>query len=351
MRVGLIVRLVLVTDDIHVADIEFPAEDEPRELVPYEEHLRYKYNTTLIPNPQRIYDELSKSVVGQDDAKKTLSIVAYNHLLRFQRNCTSEYLAPPPRLTTMIIGNTGSGKSLMCNKLCDYLGLPICKIDATMLVPSGASGDNIIDKLIEYKQQNKYNDNYNYGVIYIDEIDKLFRTNLSDESHNAGYYSSLMYSLLTVIDGTHNEIDGLDTNKLLFIFSGAFEFSSAAKKSRSGDIGFKADHTSKCDNSTLSREDIEEHSGIPRELLARINVITQTYQLSRDEIRDVLTNCAEAVLPQFESTFLMGGSQLELTNDELDAIIEKVHKSKYGMRYNKTILFEYLKDKLFSLKG
>lgn len=327
-------------DDIYIDDIEFPYNKD-----------EYKIPSYNIPSPKRIYNEVSKTVIGQHEAKQALSIVAYNHLLRYKRNAVAKHLALPPRLTLFIMGPTGTGKSIMCQSLCEYLQLPYFQIDATQLCSPGNSGDDIIDKLKTYYTTNRHNDNYNYGVIYIDEMDKLFTHDLNSGSHNDGYYSSLVYSLLTAIDGTHNEIYGLDTSKLLFIFSGAFEYATKSKGNKANAIGFKSDLASKCKNTTLTREDIEENSGIPRELLARINVITQTFPLEREEIKEILLNCHNAIVPQFEASFLLSGSKLELTDKELELIIEKVYGSKYGMRHNKTIIFEYLKDKMFDLEG
>lgn len=304
-----------------------------------------------IPSPISIYDSLSNYVVGQDDAKRALSIVAYNHLNRIYRDKEEEELASPPRLTTLIIGATGTGKSLLCQSLCKYLKLPYFQIDATTIAnPHGADKD-IKDYLTDYYNEFKYkNELYDYGVIYIDEIDKLFRYDPDSGDNNSNYSNGVIYSLLTTIDGSHNSIPNLDTNKLLFVFSGAFEYSLMMKNRISAPIGFNSDLLRDKTRDILTREDIENFSAIPRELLARINVITQTFPLSKEEIKEVLINCQDAIVPQFESTFLLSGSKLELTEEELDAIIEKVYNSKYGMRYNKTVIFEILKDRMFKLK-
>lgn len=305
----------------------------------------------MLKSPQDIYNELSKSVVGQDDAKKSLSIVIHNHLMRYKRNVsTAEYMASPPRLTLLITGPTGSGKTSMVSAATKIMGLPFYTIDATSLVPHGGDGSTIADYLKKYHRLNSHYDNYNYGIIYIDEIDKLFRYDPSGRDNNSNYMNMTVHSLLSIIDGVENTLPDLHVDKLLFIFSGAFEYINSTKGSLSRPIGYNVNIVND-DQHKMSREDIEKFSAIPKELLARINVITQTYELSEAEIKDVLTNCTDAILPQFESTFLLGGSKLELSNEELDDIVKEVKKSPYGMRISKSILFDRLKEKMFRLKG
>lgn len=308
-------------------------------------------NFRLIPSPEQIFHELGKYIKGQEDAKKTLAITSYNHLLRLKRNqVAQEHLASPPRLTVLITGPTGTGKTKLCNVLGNYLNVPFYHIDASFLSSPHGTGDNIQDHLKEYATQNRYKELKNYGIIYVDEVDKLFQYNPNSGDNNSTYNNHVVASLLTYIDGTNTDLPDLDTSKLLFIFSGSFEYINKLKSGQSRPIGFKTGLTQDS-HAGLSREEIEEYSGIPREFLARLNVITQTYKLSRDEIRDILTNCIDAIIPQFEATFLLSGEKIDLSSAELDAIIEKIYESKYGMRYCKSVVFEHFKDKIFTLKS
>ncbi len=311
-------------------------------------------------SPKNIKDELDMIAVGQEDAKRTLSILAFNHFCRYYRNVNMPHvLTPPPRLTGFITGPTGSGKTLMIKALAQYLNLPFLIIDAVGLTMPGFSGTSIHDHFMDYI--NTYRKSYlwdviEYGIIYIDEFDKLGGSTI-ETTKSGDWHRDIQTSLLTIIDGTllplsegHHIVHRLNTEKMLFIFSGAFEYTMKNRKVAKT-IGYHSNHEEENKKLTapLTREEIEQ-SGIIRELIGRISVITSTSRLSKDEIRKVIFDCRDAIFLQYQALFIIGGVyNFELTEVEIIDIIDKVHKADYGMRYLKSIIFEILKEKIFEL--
>lgn len=305
--------------------------------------------------PKALMAELDKVVIGQEEAKKALSILAYTHWSRLTQNAVFTYYNPVVRLTGLITGPTATGKTLLCETLATLLELPFMKIDASSLTLPGGKGVDIYHQFEFYNQ--KFKDSplshlMNYGIIYIDEFDKLGQK--GSDSHQA-WYTTIQESLLTIIDGTKitiaQKLGGgtLDTSKMLFIFSGAFEDARKKKRGLKSTIGFSSDidkHKEELE-APLTRGDIEK-AGVVRELLGRVNIITHTNKLSREEIKEVIFNCHDSIYEQFDSLFKLGNKQLDL-EEYLEEIIEHVYNSDYGMRYIKSIIYDKLKDQIMEL--
>lgn len=313
-----------------------------------------------ILSPKQIKEELDKVVIGQDEAKKDLAIVAYNHNLRYYRNNLGDTttIGQLPRLISLIAGGTGSGKTLLVETLANYLNLPWYKIDATGISASGFKGVSIYDFLKFYieKYKNTYlSDSLNYGIIYIDEIDKLGGELQTTNSGN--YHREIQNGLLTVTEGTEIEILGtsfgrykLDTSKLLFIFSGAFEGIVRDRHFNKHRPGFNTNHEEELKelDKKITLEELEK-AGIIKELIGRISVISYTHKLSKEQIKDVMFNCYNSIISQYESLYYLSGSTLTLLDEVIDRVIDKVYNGAYGMRYLKTVLYEELRNGLFEL--
>lgn len=299
--------------------------------------------------PTLIKKELDSWVIGNEDAKKTLAILGYNHYLRFYKASQGLDEGPnPPRLTGLVWGSPGSGKTYLIDKLSDYLHFPICHIDCTTLTRPGFQGTDIISYLQTYIDDYRFSplDDYlNYGILYFDEFDKLLHpiSTTNDENWN----NVLQSSLLTVIDGREVTIRSrvLDTKKMLVLFSGAF---SEIKS-----------HVTSVDRLGLIKREKEDdpafrkslkHAGLLPELISRINVITQTEKLSKSQIRDLILNSGDAIIRQFEASFLLSGEILELSDNDINFIIDRVYDSPDGVRLIKSTMFELLKEKMFALE-
>lgn len=316
----------------------------------------------MIESPKLFKRELDKYVVGQEEAKKDLSIVLYSHYTRMKRDMEFPSMTSPPRCTVLIAGPTGTGKTLLVQTLSKRLNLPFLRIDATELTKEGFAGQSFKGKLEELynREEGKYKSHspnnfllLNYTIVYIDEIDKLGGNITTTRSDN--WNAEIQNNLLTAVDGADVTLERngviLDTSKMLFIFSGAFE---SVLKERNNNIttgiGFKSDHDQINNEKSkpLTREDMEK-AGLLKELIGRINVITYTNKLNKSEIKDVLLNCNDSIFEQYRSLFYLSGKSLKFNDLEIDSIIEEVDKSSYGMRYLKSIVHSHLKDRLFNL--
>lgn len=327
---------------------------------------RHREYITVI-SPMWIKKELDKVVAGQDEAKKSLSILGYNHHLRLQGRVLSAHHVEigasskpntPPRLTGLITGPTGTGKTYLVETLANLLGFPYLKIDATQIARHGFSGvsmDEYINALQEKYKGTIQADYLDTAIIFIDEIDKLGKKSTSTQSDD--HNREIQNSLLTFVDGlkatrTSNRSAGeMDTTKMLFLFGGAFGDVYQQRLDKKQGLGFHGESKDKekIYSENLSRDEIES-GGVIRELLGRIHVITHTTKLSRSQIKEVMFSVRGNLVDQFQSIFNLSGVHMpDLTDNELDTILEKIEENEYGMRYVKTILFDHFKDQLFHL--
>lgn len=316
-----------------------------------------------IPSPKEIKAYLDQYIVGQEQAKRDISILGYNHFMRWYRTQitpTNESLATPPKLSGLITGPSGSGKTFMCTKLAEYLDIPILTIDATALSVPGYKGVSIYDMFTKYIEEYRGTPKFDYisrGILYIDEIDKLGGTL---ETSNAGnWMERLQQSLLTIMDGTKIKIKtsswsefDINTETMLIITSGSFAAINRARaKDSSYGIGFTTNHADKdvALHSPVTRDELEKH-GMISEFIGRLNIISYTNKLSIDELKDIVHNCCDSFTDQFESLFLMSGTSLGLTDEDIDNIVYKAYDSPYGARYLKSMLFDYIHHRLFDLE-
>ncbi len=322
-------------------------------------------------SPAWIKNELDKIVAGQDEAKKTLSVLGYNHFLRFQdRILAAERLkigaslpaASPPRLTGLITGPTGTGKTFLIEALAKILTFPVLKIDATQISRQGFSGMSFSEYIITLQDKYKgtvQEDFLDTAIIFIDEIDKLGGkvTTTTSDNHNREIQSGI----LAFIDGTASmsrdandrKMHVVDTTKMLFLFGGAFEPTYKQRHADKQGLGFHGKTTGDAEvfNSALTRDEIEG-AGVMRELLGRIHAITHTTRLDKDQIIDVLFNVRENLVSQFKAIFDMSEIPTDDFEKEIvDNVVDKIaaNNNNYGMRYAKTILFDHFKEKIFNL--
>lgn len=307
--------------------------------------------------PKEIYNELSKSIIGQHEFKKDLALAGFNHYKRFQY---ANYTVRPPKLNILIVGPSGSGKTLGVTKLCEIIGpFPYLHVDASTLAPDGNSDSantwaSIFKRYIKRYENTNMADYIGYGILYIDEIDKLFKpTFVGDNSY---YHGSILSEFLTLFEGngtitlnTHG--DTFSTKNLLIILSGCFDFVRKAKEEtdkHSKAIGFSADVNRNKNHHKVTRDDLLEHSTMSKELVGRIHVITETNTLNREELRQIILEGSEAIWPQFER--LMKAGQKKLPVDKLNKILDNVEKNKLGARSIYSEIFDAYRDQLFDDK-
>lgn len=314
--------------------------------------------------PRGILTALSETVVGQEDAKKALSILGYNHYVRVARDRVFYKEDEVVRLTGLIMGPTGTGKTLMCEELGKLLNLPFFKIDCTTLCQPGWKGLSIYDFLghyiLKYDSDPWMKGLLDYGIIYLDEFDKLGGKGTSD--NHGVHATSTQQTLLTVLDGSEVDITlkngtvrKLDTKKMLFILSGAFEGVYNERTNNSGSIGFNASlkDSGQTYLKPLTVKEIAK-AGMIKELLGRISVVTSTGRLSKEHIKRIITEPKNNILSQYKTLFKLGSAAtLEITDAIIDKIVDKVFEQEenLGIRYIKSLLFLELQDLIMELQN
>lgn len=306
-------------------------------------------------SPRFIIEELDKVLSGQKEYKETLAIAGYNHVMRWYNAVESKHLIEPPRFTVLVTGPTGCGKTAGVEALGHILGLPFLHLDATHIAIPGFQGTSLAQSLSYFEAEigrTPMKDVFSRSIIFIDEIDKLGCPNPS--TRHADHNVAMQHTLLTTLDGTtcsSASSRDVDTKNMLFILAGAFEPCFSARDVGVTRIGFNAESHSNPESvykTALTVKELEA-SGIIRELLGRISVITPVYKLSRSEIKDALENVQNSILEQFATLFYLHEQDLPFKDQDLDMIVDKLYNSPYGMRHSKQVMFDYFREHMLLL--